>query len=290
MEESAAFASEGLTLRGTLHRPAGPGKRPGIVLCHGFGGSSAGADRRAFAEALAGAGYTVLRFDFRGCGASDGEPGRILCLEEVEDLRSAVSYLQSRPEVDTDAIAVIGGSLGGSVAIHAAAIDPRIRACAANGAIGNGERRFRYQYPADEDWRRFLVRLEEAKQHRQRTGRSLMMSRFDIVYIPEALRAGLSPGARMEFPAETAISMLSFNPEEFVARIAPRPLLLTHPRGDDVVPVSESERLAAAAGKPCELHIFDTADHFSSGDRQLHRVTLDWLARHLPTPENRSQP
>jgi pimeloyl-ACP methyl ester carboxylesterase len=287
LERGVEFPSDGLTLRGTLHCPEGALRRPGIVICHGFGGSSTGADRRGFACALEQAGYVVLRFDFRGCGASDGESGRVICLEEVEDLRQAVSFLQVFESVDTDAIAVIGGSLGGSVALHATAIDERIRACAANGAIGNGERRFRYQYPSDEDWRRFVARLDEAAATRRRTGRPVMMDRFDIVHIPEHRRAGLSPGARMEFPAETAMSMLAFNPEDVVARIAPRPLLLTHPRGDDVVPASESERLAAAAGENCELHIFDTTDHFSSGDRQLHGVTLDWLARHLPAPENR---
>ena len=290
MERQASFDSAGLTLRGTLHIPEGAaGLRPAIALCHGFGGNSSGADRQAFARALERAGYIVLRFDFRGCGASDGEPGRVVCLEEVEDLRNAITFLQAQDPVDKENIGVIGGSLGGSVALHVAAIDRRVRACAANGAIGNGERRFRFQYPDDAAWERFLQRLEAAKLHRQRTGESTMLERFEIVHIPEHRRDGLSPGARMEFPAETAISMLYFDPENVVRQIAPRPLLLTHPRGDDVVPKSESEHLAAAAGEPCELHIIDTSDHFSSGDAVLREITLDWLARHLPGRQAQAQ-
>ena len=88
----------------------------------------------------------------------------------------------------------------------------------------------------------------------------------------------------MDFPAETAISMLEFSPETVVRQISPRPLLLVHPRGDDVVPASESEHLAAAAGEPCELHLIDINDHFASGDPGLQKITLDWLARHLPAP------
>ena len=283
MEQPVSFGSAGITLRGTLHRPGGvQGRRPAIVQCHGFGGSSSGAGHPQLARALERAGYVVLRFDFRGCGSSDGERGRIVCMEHVEDARDAISFVQAQAGVDPDRIGLIGASLGGSVVIHVAATDERVSVCAANGAIGNGERRFRFQYPDDAEWQRFLARLQEARRFREETGRSVMISRFDIVFIPERSRAGLPPGASMEFPAETAISMLEFDPQAVVAKIAPRPLLLIHPRGDEVVPKSESEHLAAAAGEPCELHVIETTDHFGSADPLLQKITLDWLARYLP--------
>lgn len=282
MERAVSFESADIVLKGTLHRPdGGAGPRAGIVLCHGFGGSSSGAGHPEFARALEQAGYVVLRFDFRGCGSSGGERGRVICMEEVEDLRNAIGFVQAQDGVDAARIGVIGASLGGSVAVYAAAIDQRVRACAANGAIGNGERRFRFQYHDDAAWKKFLARLESAKRYRRETGQSVMIERFDIVMIPEKRRAGLPKDATMAFPAETAISMLELDPESVVRRIAPRPLLLIHPRGDDVVPASESERLAAAAGEPCELHIIDVDDHFSSGDPRLQKITLEWLARNL---------
>lgn len=285
MERPVSFDSAGITLRGTLHIPDGVAtRRPAVALCHGFGGSSSGAGHPEFARALEQAGYVVLRFDFRGCGASGGEPGGVICLEEVQDLQNAITFLQAQDCVDGMKMGVIGASLGGSVALYAAAIDERVRACAANGAVGNGERRFRFQYPNEATWARFLERLEAAKRYRAQTGQSMTIERFEIVMIPEHRRAGLPPGAIMAFPAETAISMLEFNPESMVRRISPRPLLLIHPRGDDVVPSSESKHLAAAAGEPCELHIIDTENHFASGDPTLHRITLDWLARYLPAP------
>ena len=285
MEKQISFESAGLTLRGTLHPPQGtePGA-PGIILCHGFGGSSSGAGHPELAQLLARSGYATLRFDFRGCGSSDGERGRVICEEEVEDVRAAITFLQSRQGVDGSKIGLIGASLGGSVALYTAARDQRVRVCAANGAIGDGERRFRYQYRDEAPWKRFLERLEQARRVRRESGRATMIDRFDIVAIPENRRAGMPPGAIMEFCAETAISMLECSPERVVRRIAPRPLLLVHPRGDDVVPASESEHLAAAAGEPCELHLIDTVDHFASGDPALQKITLDWLARHLPAP------
>jgi dipeptidyl aminopeptidase/acylaminoacyl peptidase len=283
MERKISFDSAGITLRGTLHIPDGAAKaRPAIVQCHGFGGSSSGAGHPELARALERAGYIVLRFDFRGCGASDGDPGNVICLEEVEDLRNAIGFLERQEGVDKSKIGVIGASLGGAVVLYVAATDARVRVCAANGAVGNGERRFRFQYPDDAVWQRFLQRLEDARRHREQTGRSVMLNRFEIVQIPEHSRAGLPPGAIMQFTAETAMSMLAFNPGSLVRQIAPRPLLLIHPRGDEVVPKSESEQLAAGAGEPCELHIIDTTNHFGSGDPALQKITLDWLARYLP--------
>ncbi|OGA00161.1 MAG: hypothetical protein A3H35_18745 [Betaproteobacteria bacterium RIFCSPLOWO2_02_FULL_62_17] len=283
METQISFESSRITLRGTLHTPDGPAlSRPAIVLCHGFGGSSNGAGHPELARTLERAGYVVLRFDFRGCGASDGERGRVICLEEVEDARAAITFLQAQAGVDPSKIGLIGASLGGSVALTAAALDERVRVCAANGAIGNGERRFRFQYRDEAAWQKFRQRLDDARKTRRDTGRSVMINRFDIVAIPEYLRTGLPPGASMDFPAETAISMLEFSPETVVRRISPRPLLLVHPRGDDVVPASESEQLARAAGEPCELHLIDISDHFASGDPALQKITLAWLARYLP--------
>ena len=285
MENQISFESSGITMRGTLHTPAGPApERPGMILCHGFGGSSNGAGHPEMARTLEHAGYVVLRFDFRGCGASDGERGRVICMEEVDDVRAAVGFLQAQAGVDKEQIGLIGASLGGSVALQAAATDTRIRVCAANGSIGNGERRFRYQYPDDAVWKKFLERLDEARRVRRESGRTTMINRFDIVLIPEYLRSGMPPGASMDFPAETAISMLEFSPENVVKQIAPRPLLLIHPRSDDVVPSSESEHIAAAAGEPCELHFIDINDHFASGDPGLQKITLDWLARYMPAP------
>lgn len=82
------------------------------MQCHGFGGSRAGAGHPELARALVEAGDVVLRFDFRGCGESDGEPGRVLPEEEIQihDLRAAVDFLQAQPGVDARRLAGSSGS------------------------------------------------------------------------------------------------------------------------------------------------------------------------------------
>src|SRR3569833_869068 len=148
MEQHVSFPSDSVVLSGTLHRPdqAEGELRAGMILAHGFGGSSNGAGHPELAQALKQAGYVSLRFDFRGCGASGGEAGRRDYEEEVQDLLAAVTFLQAQPGVDPERIGVFGASMGGSVAICATARAQRLKACIANGSVGNGERRFRSQY------------------------------------------------------------------------------------------------------------------------------------------------
>jgi uncharacterized protein len=276
MERTISFTSDGLALRGILHMPEGAGKHPGLVLCHGFGGSCRGAGHPELAKALEQAGYAVLRFDFRGCGQSEGRRGDVIVDEEIADLSHAIDFLETQPHIDAARIGVIGASLGGSVAIEVAARDARVKLCVAKGSVGYGERRYRAQYKDDAAWRAFLKRLDEAKRAKT------TLNRFEIVYIPESDRAGLPPGAIMDFTAATARSLLDSCPERVVGKIAPRPLLLIHPRGDRVVPYQESEALAKAAGKNAELHVIEGSAHFGSGSAEIAALVLDFLKRHLP--------
>ena len=52
---------------------AGAGGRPVLVMGHGFGGTK-DAGLQPFAERISAAGIDVLAFDYRGFGASSGEP------------------------------------------------------------------------------------------------------------------------------------------------------------------------------------------------------------------------
>ncbi len=287
MVEQVSFTSDGLALSGLLHTPPGHRtgeRRPAIIVMHGFGGSKDGAQGEWAADALTGWGYFVLRFDFRGCGKSEGERGRVICLEQVADASSAVTYLQSRPEIDPGKIALCGASLGAAVAIYTAGSDPRIAAVISQGGWGHGERKFRLQHGTPEAWAAFMKKLTEGLKHRERTGKSLMVPRFDIVPIPPKLRANLKADSIMEFPAETPISMLMFQPDEMIGRISPRPVLLVHAANDSVTPTNESIELFKRAKAPVELHLIDDADHFMFAEANQRVINLirDWLQRYFP--------
>ena len=78
-----------------------------------------------------------LRFSMRGCGDSEGEFARVICLEQVEDTRNALSFLASHPAVDPKRIAVVGSSFGGAVAVYTGGVDERVAAVISNGGWGD---------------------------------------------------------------------------------------------------------------------------------------------------------
>jgi dipeptidyl aminopeptidase/acylaminoacyl peptidase len=288
MSEPVRFLSDGLWLSGLLHLPPGlkPGeRRPALVVMHGFGGSNQGASGVWAARALTEWGYVCLQFTFRGCGESEGERGRVICLEQAADASNAIGYMQSRPEVDPQRIGLFGFSLGAAVAIHTAGVDSRAAAVISQGGWGNGERKFRLQHVGP-DWDRFMKCLTDGIRMRETTGKSLMVPRYDIVPIPPRLRDYLAkdPSSIMEFPAETPLSMYLFQPEEMIGRISPRPVLLLHGAGDSVTPAGESIELFKRAKTPVELHLVDGADHFMFAENNQRLVTLvhDWLDRFFP--------
>jgi hypothetical protein len=229
-------------------------------------------------------GYVTLRFDMPGCGESEGEKGRLICLEQVAAVSQALSLLAQHPQVNPARIAVLGSSFGAAVAVYAGGVDPRIAAVVSASGWGHGERKFRGQHPTPEAFAKFTAMLEEGKRHRERTGKSLMVPRYEIVPIPEHMRTHVVPGSIQMFPAETAQSMYDFRAEDVVNKIAPRPLLLLHSASDSVTPVEQSIGLFRQAGQPSELHLFADTDHFmfAESNTRVRRIVQDWLADYFP--------
>jgi pimeloyl-ACP methyl ester carboxylesterase len=287
MEQKITFKSDGLKLAGIVDTPPDlkPGeRRPAFIALHGFGGNKDGQGQIVVAKQFNEWGYVTLRIDFRGCGESEGERGRIICLDQVADTRNAISYMAARSEVDPRRIALVGSSFGAAVAVFTGGADQRVAAVISCGGWGDGERKFRGQHPTPEAWAKFTNMLEEGKRHRERTGKSLMVPRYDIVPIPEKLRRNMSAGSIMEFPAETAQSMNDFRADDQVGNISPRPLLLLHSANDSVTPTYESIEMFKRAKQPAELHLLSDVDHFTFNEEnpRLTRIVADWLERYFP--------
>lgn len=290
MEEAVTFLSQGLKLSGVMHIPDGlrPGeRRPACLVLHGFGSNKGSKACISPARLLESWGLVALRFDMRGLGESEGEKARIICLEQVEDTCSAVTYLQSRPEVDGKRIACAGHSFGAAVSVYAGGVDQRIAAVISSGGWGDGETKFRAQHAGAEAWTKFSRTLREGQEHRARTGESIKIPRYDIVPIPEHMRGNLAPGSIMDFPLETVESMLAFKANDVVAAIAPRPLLLLHASTDSVTPTEQSIELFRRAGRPTDLHLVADVDHFmfAEGNPMVTDIVRSWLARYLQPGE-----
>ncbi|HZR24126.1 MAG TPA: alpha/beta fold hydrolase [Vicinamibacterales bacterium] len=146
-DEPIKIGSNGVTLVGTLSKPANAsGKLPAVVLV----GASGPHDRDEIlfgvpvlgqiADALANAGFAVLRYDKRGIGQSGGRVESASLTDLAEDVRAAVKVLGDRKDIDAKHIAVIGHAEGGAVALLAASKDKKIAAVglvATNGVSGS---------------------------------------------------------------------------------------------------------------------------------------------------------
>ncbi|MEV2193406.1 CocE/NonD family hydrolase [Streptomyces phaeochromogenes] len=109
------------------------GRRPAVLLAHGFGGSKK--DLRTQAEDLARDGYAVLTWSARGFGRSTGKIGLNDPKGEVADASKLIDWLAERPEVQLDKtgdprVGMAGASYGGAVSLLTAGTDDRVDAIA----------------------------------------------------------------------------------------------------------------------------------------------------------------
>jgi uncharacterized protein len=123
--KSFQIPSHGAFLNAFVYVAAGPGLHPAVVLLHGFPGNERNLD---LAQDIRSAGWDVLYFDYRG---SWGSPGDFSFTHAIEDTAAAVDYLRSAPmtqilRLDPARIVLIGHSMGGFLAVQAAAADPGI--------------------------------------------------------------------------------------------------------------------------------------------------------------------
>jgi len=286
MEERVHWSSGQLKISGVVEFPDAMQRgerRAAILVLHGFGSNKDSPMVRSVTRMFTALGYVALRFDMRGCGESEGERGRVICLEQVADTKSAFDFLAQSGYADAKRIAVFGHSFGAAVAVYAAGSDARIAACISSGGWGHGEKKFRKQHASPEAWQRFSAMMEEGRRRSAR-GERMMVPRYDIVPIRPGLRGNLAAGSILEFPFEVVESMYAFTANEVVGKIAPRPLLLLHPSNDSVTPTEQSIDLFAHAGQPTDLHLFAEVDHFlfSDDNPMVQAVVRDWLKRYFP--------
>lgn len=125
-EKVKISAADGrISIAGTLTKPDSSNRFPAIILISGSGAQdrdgSIGNHKpfKVLADFFTKSGFSVLRCDDRGAGETKGHPETIFnttTLSLAEDVDCMISYLKSRPDIDTSRIILIGHSEGGIVA------------------------------------------------------------------------------------------------------------------------------------------------------------------------------
>jgi dienelactone hydrolase len=284
------FYSWGAQCSGVLWRPEGAGDRPGLVLANGFRGVKEWI-LPEYAELFAEAGFVTLTFDYRGFGASEGIRGNIVPHDQVEDVRSAVTFLAGQDGVDAERIALWGTSFGAANVVVAGAADDRVAAVVCQVGFGDWARALRGSLPSGR-FDEIVQRCEKDREQRVRTGRSDTVDPNWVLDNPEsaqAMRAVIDrfPNIVREMPLAAIERTLEYRPEAAVAGLSPRPVLFVGTTQDRVVPVEETHLLHAAAAEPKELELLDI-DHYqiyqSPYREQAAELAVDFLGRHRCGP------
>ncbi len=236
-------------LAARLDLPAGPPKAF-AVFAHCFTCSK---DLRAasrLAAVLTDLGYGLLRFDFTGLGASDGEFENTNFSSNVEDLVAAATWLEQEHRAPQ---LLVGHSLGGAAVVVAAARLPSVRAVATIAAPSDAGHVANLFGGALEQIRR------EGEAEVEIDGRSFTIRRQFV----DDLRAGSVTDAAAELDAA---------------------LLVMHSPIDNTVGVEHAARIYQAAKHPKSFVGLDGADHLLSttADAEYAASMIGaWAGRYL---------
>ncbi len=268
--EKVTFLSEGVPCAAWLGIPEGAarGERcPAVVMGHGFGALKESLINEA--KHLTAAGFVTLAIDYRSFGESGGETrGNLFPHNEVEDFRNAISWLQARGDVDPDRIGIWGMSFGGGVAIMTAAVDRRVKAVVSIVPVVNGRRWLNAMWGSD----RFEQLRQITEEDRAARFTSGVSGRIPLIGpdMPAAItmdrrgweqytKIAAEPGRPQmqgtpDLSIESIEKIIDWEPEHFIARVAPRPLLIIAAGGWDMMhPLDQIQEAFAKAGEPKRL-------------------------------------
>jgi pimeloyl-ACP methyl ester carboxylesterase len=248
-DESVTIPSNGFSLAGTISKPAAPAatRLPAVVLVGGSGPTDR--DELVFgipvlgevANALADAGFLVVRYDKRGVGQSGGRVESASLADYTDDLRAAVKFLADRKDVDPKRIAVIGHSEGGDVVLLAAAKDKKIAAVgliATPGASG-----------ADLVLEQQAHALERTKiSNADKQAKIALQKKIQQAVITGTGWEDLPPTLRKQADNPEFQSLLMFDPAKVMPDVR-QPILIVQGELDTQVSPSNADRLEALARK-----------------------------------------
>jgi fermentation-respiration switch protein FrsA (DUF1100 family) len=298
------FKSNGVPLAGHLYRPPGfaqDRRTPAIVMCGPFS-SVKEQTLPHYAERFADAGYTVLTFDPRTYGESEGEPRAFHDPTRItEDYVNATRYMMTREDVDPDNVAAVGVCIGGGYAVSAAARERKIKAVVSIAGGFNVGGTFQ-QFMGIEGFAAYSAKINAVMREQYRTGK--------VQYVPTIAQgfSEVTPVAAMPNPEaysyysrtyksdaptwseKMAVASLeafySYNALVHVPLIAPAPFQIIHGTKDLFLLPEYARQAYDAALGPKELIWIETHNHIELYDQDPYvsiavANAIRWLDSYL---------
>jgi len=298
-----SFESEGTTIRAHLYLPAGPGPHPVVVMAGGWCYVKE-LVQPEYARVFAAAGVAALVFDYRGFGTSDGEPRQhVDPWAQIEDYHNAISWVETRPDLDARRIGVWGISYSGGHVLIVAATDPRVRCVVSNIPVVDGWRTMQSVHGALA-FRRLEALILEDRRKRLATGRSgtMPMSTSDPSRelatwpFPEVtsaflqLKGTVAPTHEHWNTIASTELLMRYDVRPFLPRILGTPVLMSVAERDDITLWQEEIEVFGRIATPDKrLHLCRDTSHmtlYSNQSRleQLAEQGRDFLVANLVAP------
>lgn len=218
-----------------------------VLLLYGYGGYKE--QMHEYAKMVHEGGFAALMFDMRGAGLRRREP-ITLGYKERWDLMDAVRYMKTRPDVDPERIGVFGVSMGGAIAIMAAAEEPGIKAVVTDSAYAD------------------ISDMIEP-------GIVAFLGKLALPFAPLIVRY-----------AETmmGIRRQDIRPEKAASEMGKRPLFVIHGLNDALTHPHSAHKIYEAASGPKELWLLPDCGHGcapSVAPAEYRRRINDFFAKWL---------
>jgi len=289
------FGADGaVTLGGWLYLPDGPGPHPAITMAHGYALVKEHV-LEPFAQAFAEDGFVVLLHDHRGFGSSGGEPRQdVDPWRQIADWRRAISFLESRSEVDPKRIGLWGTSYAGGHAIVLGATDRRLSCVVAMVPTISGYEQGLRRIPPDA-----VDGLEEAFAEDERAQARGEPPRYQALVgddpaVPASYRAreaidfflqSLPEGTQWEnmVTIRSTRAARMYEPGVWIGRVSPTPLLMVVALNDTVTVADLALAAYERALEPKRLELIPGGhfDPYVSNFSKSSGAARAWFRHHL---------
>lgn len=253
IEKTTFFNNKKQKLVGIIHKPNGKGIFPAVIICHGYGSNKDKKLRIELANYLCKKGFITFRFDFSGCGESEGKFKDQTHTQYINDLKSAIDFISSVKNIDKNKIGVTGHSKGGLIAILTASMDKRIKALVPVSAPIEYKEIYENVYKIDiAKWKRTGYLIDDE-------GRKLRYNYY--------------------------LDLMKYNKSiKKIIRKIKCPIILVHGEKDEIVPVHQAKDIMRYFNKPKELKILKGVPHKFRNSKhinQLIKIISDFFVKWL---------
>ena len=231
------------------------------------------------ADMYQGYGITVLIYDPRSLGLSDGTPrNNIDPIKQASDYSDALTFLRTLPEVDGDRISFFGMSFSATIALCAASLDKRVDTCVAVCPLLNFEltpekllsvlakiMQDRESQAAGNP-PTFLPVLTEKGENS--AGMDILANREEFAYKVDAGSRG-APQYENRTTLQSYYNLIMWQPHVIMKYMSPTPVLMIVPEKDMISPPKDQLALWDTFPDPKKVHVAPEKDHLnvlSKGD------------------------